>query len=194
MTNKKNKVKYGIRNVYYALGTEDDNGAITYGDPVKWPGARALSLTAQGEITKWPADDVTYWTGSSNDGYDGDLTMARVIDSFHTDVLGEKADDKGVLVEYADVIGKIFALLFEFEGDQKATRHVLYNCTASRPDLSGNTVDGSITPEEESVHITASPRISDKVVKAKTTVDSDEEAYNSWYTKVYEPTFTNAGN
>lgn len=181
-----NKIKYGIQNVHYAVAVDDGTGKLTYGTPVKWPGARAISLSAEGETTKWPADNVTYWQGVSNSGYEGDLTMARVIDSFHTDVLGEVLDTNGALVEYSNIIGKQFALMFQFEGDSKSTRHVLYNCVAGRPDIAGNTVDGSIEPEEETVTITASPRLNDNVVKASLK-DDGSAAYANFFSAVYEP-------
>ena len=34
MPNKKNKVKYGLKNVYYAKATFDDENNVTYGTPV----------------------------------------------------------------------------------------------------------------------------------------------------------------
>ena len=181
-----NKIKYGICNVYYAVAQDNGQGVLTYGTPVKWPGARAISLSAEGDTTKWPADNVTYWQGVSNSGYQGDLTMARIVDSFHTDVLGEVLDTNGALVEYSNIIGKQFALMFQFEGDAKATRHVLYNCVAGRPDIAGNTVDGSIEPEEETISLTASPRLNDNVVKASIK-DDGSAAYANFFAAVYEP-------
>lgn len=187
MPTVENKVKYGIKNVYYALLTETA-GAITYGTPVRWPGARSISLQAQGDEVKWPADDVTYFQTSVNNGYQGTLAMARVIDAFRKDILNETEDTNGVLNEYADRLVKPFALLFEFEGDQNHTRHVLYNCTCTRPDVSGNTIGGDnpIEPEEETVNITASPRIDNAIVKADCSEGS--AAYNGWFTAVYTGT------
>ena len=88
-------------------------------------------------------------------------------------------------MENASVETERFALIFEFAGDQKSPRHVLYNCTATRPSLEGNTTEGTKDPTTETLTISAAP-LADGRVKAKTTAEADETAYNSWYTAVYE--------
>ena len=73
MANKKNKVKFNIRNVHYAKLTIGEDGSITYSTPVAMPGAVSLSLDPNGEPSVFYADGYAYYTISNNQGYDGDL-------------------------------------------------------------------------------------------------------------------------
>ncbi|MFR5860377.1 MAG: major tail protein [Flavonifractor plautii] len=166
-----NKVKFGLKNVHYAVLTVGEDGAATYDTPVPIPGAVNLSLDAAGDTSTFYADNMAYFVTAANDGYSGTLEMAVIPDSFRKDVLGEVEDETDkVLVENSSVEGKNFAFLFEFAGDQKATRHVLYNCTATRPSMSSATTTNTKEPATDSLSLTASP-LANGNVKAKTTSD-----------------------
>ena len=56
-----------------------------------------------GEPSNFYADGYAYYTISNNMGYEGDLELAMVPESFRTDVLKESLDDNSVLVESANV-------------------------------------------------------------------------------------------
>ena len=187
-----NKIKYGLKNVYYAIATIASNGTATYGTPVAFPGAVSLSMDAQGEMTKFYADNVEYWVGNGNSGYEGSLEVARVIDSFKKDILGYIKDAKDVFVEDMNAETVHFALLFQFEGDVKATKHVLYNCVASRPSTSGSTREENISPETETLNLSATSiynaSLDTDIVKAEATGDSDSTTYSGWTSAVYSPT------
>lgn len=187
-----NKIKYGLKNVYYAIGTPNTSGGMTYSTPVAFPGAVSLSLEPQGENTPFYADNIVYWVGNGSTGYQGDFEVARVIDSFKEDVLGMVKDGKDVLVEDMNAQIVHFALLFQFEGDVKATRHIMYNCTCTRAADSGSTKNESIEPQTETLTMAAtsiySAALDTDIVKAEANESSDSSTYESWFTTVYLPT------
>ena len=186
MSNTKNKVKYGLKNVYYAKATFDDDNNVTYGTPVRIPGAVSLSLDNNAEIESWYADDMVYVVLTGAASYEGTLEIALLPDSFLTDILHEELDSNGVLAEVDGAEIESFALLFEFDGDKHKTRHCLYNCVANRPSIESETKEDSAEPATDELDITASA-LANGYVKVKTTADVDTEVYNSWFTKVYTP-------
>lgn len=182
-----NKIKFGLSNVYYAKQTVGDGEAITFAPPKRYPGAVSLSLDAQGEQSKFYADNVAYYVSFANDGYSGTLETALVPDEFAQDVLGEQLDETDkILTENASVEAANFALLFQFEGDQHCIRHVLYNCAASRPQIAGQTTSNTKEPSTTTLNLVASP-MSNGLVKAKTTATTPEAKYNGWFSAVWMP-------
>ena len=187
MGNNNNKVKFNLKNVHYALLTLSDQGVPSFGTPVAVPGAVSLSLDANGEPENFYADGRVYYVINNNMGYDGDLELAMIPESFRTDVLHEELDDNGVLIENSESELEAFALLFEFDGDKKHIRHVLYNCAASRPGTQGKTNEESKEVQTETLTLKATP-LPDGKVKAKTGNSTDTATYNNWYQSVYFPT------
>jgi phi13 family phage major tail protein len=184
-----NKVIFGLKNAHYAPITIDETGNITYGTPVALPGSVELSLEGRGDPTEFYADDMLYYTASNNQGYNGTLTIARLTDQFRQDILGEELETTdSVLLEKQDAKPTDFAFMFEFDGDQKATRHVLYNCSASRPTVGGSTKTDTVEPTTQELTFIASPRQSDRLVKASTSGTTESTVYDAWYSAVYQPT------
>lgn len=198
---KKNKIKFGLKNVHYAVvtETEQEDGTIksTYGAVKKWPGAVNLSLDPSGESSPFYADDITYAMLTSNSGYEGDFESALVPEDVQISVLGQEEVD-GVIVESSSDVQKYIALMFEFAGDAKARRHVLYRCSLTRPSIASQTKEDSTEPVTESVTIKATPRpdvntingVEKNLTKASTGESTTDEVYNSWYKQVWEPTTT----
>lgn len=187
MGKKDNKVKYNLKNAHYALQNEGEDGTITFEAPKAIPGSVSISLDANGDISPFYADGIQYYVSAANNGYEGDTEFALIPDSFRQDVLKEKKDEKGVLHEISDSTDtQKFAFLFEFDGDQKGIRRVLYNCTATRPSIESETKEDSIEPGTETITISNAPLPNGRV-KAQTTVDTDDAVYSGWYKTVYYP-------
>lgn len=183
-----NKIRYGLRNVFYAKITSVSTAGVpTYGTPVAVKGAVNLSLSASGESSDFYADDSVYFHTESNNGYSGTLEMALFNDDFKKDCLGELSNTSGVKFESSEAAPAEFALMFEFQGDANATRHMFYRCTAARPDVTGATKEASVTPQTETVNITAMPRLDNAYVKARVEATATT-VYNNWFTTVYTGT------
>lgn len=185
--NKDNKVKYNIKNAHYAVQKEDEEGTISFETPVPIKGAVSVSFDANGDITPFYADGIQYYVSAANNGYEGDAEFALIPDQFREDILKEQRDEKSVLHEVSETGDtQKFAFLFEFDGDQKAIRRVLYNCTATRPSIESDTKEENVEPGTETITISNSPLPNGRV-KAQTTVDTDKTTYDGWYKAVYYP-------
>ena len=185
-----NKIKYGLSRVYYAKATIDvSTGKATYTTPVAIPGAVSLSMDPSGESNKFYADNVAYATFAANAGYEGELEVAIIPDSFRTDILGEVVDSD-IMVEKSGASATPFALLFQFEGDEDATRHVFYNCTAARPNVGSKTTEESVEVQTETINLTCGAIFNEKldasIVKGKIS-DKTKQTYVDWFNSVHQP-------
>lgn len=194
-----NKVKFGLKNVHYALVTEtvatDGTVTSTYGDLKALAGAVSLSLSSTGSKSVFRADNEDYYVSWGEGGYEGDLEVARVNEDFLKDVLGYTEDDDKILVESSAAFKTVnyFALVFEFDGDQRETKHCLYKCSASRPDIASQTTgeNGNIEPQTETLSLTAVPRSdADKYIHIQTQETTSTAVVEAWYTAVPTPSFT----
>ena len=177
-----NKVKYGLKNVYYALVTILA-GVVSYSPPVALPGGVNLTLDPKGEKTEFYADDAAYFVADKNDGYEGSLEIALVPDSFKKDVLNYAEDANGALFEDANATVNKIALMFEFDGDAKKTRHVLYDVTPSRPAVNGKTTTNTKEPQTDTFDIVAAPASDTGYPKAS--IKYGQTGYSTFFDAVY---------
>lgn len=188
-----NKIHYDLTNVFVAALTIDaETLEVTFGVPKRLPGAISMDLAAQGESVKLRADAMDYYTTTSNNGYAGDLNLAMVPDWFRQEYLGDTLTDTDkVLVENSQAEAKPFAMLYEFLGDAKHRRHVLYNSKASRPNIKGENKDNQKEPDTETLALTCLP-LPDGKVKASTTAETPQAVYDNWTKTVWVKDTTEA--
>lgn len=152
-----NKVDFGLKNGHYAP-VIDDGEKLTYGEFKPLKGSTEISIDPEGDSNDFYADDTKYFTAVSNQGYSGKLTVARLNDEFFRDVFGEKKDETtGLQYDDTQVQPKKIALAFEFDGDIKQTRHVLYYVTCTRPSFGSSTKEDKIEPNTQELEFTAGP-------------------------------------
>jgi phi13 family phage major tail protein len=183
-----NKVVFGLKNVHYSVISEDPTtGGLVYGTPVALKGAVEISLDPRGETSDFYADNILYYTTSTNAGYEASLTVANITREFRVDVLGEELDEtNSVLEENTNNKTRKIAFMFEFDGDIKAVRHCLYNCTVTRPSLTSATKTETAEPQPQELSLIAAPTDAG-LVKRSTTGDTPAAIYDAWYDAVYEP-------
>lgn len=178
-----NRICYGLRNVHYAL-ILSERGVMEYARPSPLPGAVSLSLSSVGELSPlYAAGGQRVGAVHHGSGYDGTLELAVIPDDFRRDVLGEVCED-GLIREIAVPQCRRIALLFEFQGDARAVRHVLYNCAVQPPGIEGVTKQEGVDVKTQTLSIAAMPDCNG-FVKAKTTPTTPRELYEAWYAWVH---------
>ena len=151
-----NKIFYGLSGVHIAPITAMTNGVPTYGAVFALPGAVSWGQNAEGENSTFRADNIDYYTQAGNDGYTGDLVVARVIDEFAQMIYGQLTGANGELIEVVQGEAVAFGMVLQIEGGRPSADH-------------GTTENGSVTPGTETVPVTCKPiavnGIAKKVVK-----------------------------
>jgi len=175
------KVQFGIKNLHYAVMQSDG----TYAAPVAVNGTVSINLTPVGEMTPFYADNILYYQSIGNQGYSGEIEIARVPDAMYSDIFGVTTDGAGIQIEDATVEPKPVALLFEIDGDAAERCYCLYNVTLGRPPVNSSTITDSKTPQTVSISLTAAP-LASGIVLAKTGDNTYDSVKTLWYTLVYE--------
>lgn len=183
-SNDTNKVKYGLRNVHLFEIT-DSGTKLTYGTPVPWRGATELTLDPNGDALEVYADDILYDKEENNQGYTGKLTMLYLQPEIEALLFGNVENADGVVVENADNHGSKVAMAFEFSGDNKHVRHVLYNVSFSRAGDGSATKSDKIDAQTAEFEFSAMPDPYDYKIKGKAAQGSAK--YDKWFTAVYVP-------
>ena len=182
-----NKVVFGLENVHYAIITETqeaDGIKIEYGTPVPVPGAVNFAMDPLSELSDFHADNGVYYTTSNSQGHEGTLEVAKLPERFYKDVFRDIETEDGILVENLNVQPRKVAFLFEFSGDQKATRHCLTYCTVTRPSLNSSTTTDTAEPTTTEMTIKAAKRPTDGIAKFSTGSNTSEVVFENWYKEV----------
>ena len=150
----KNKVEFGISNLYvgtYSVGT---TGTVTMGTPYHQAGAVSFSPEEQSENTKFYADNVVYWSGYNGGTFEGDLEVAKFDDTFKTQFLGYITKSDGGLGVVKNAVKPNVYIAFQVEGDAEARRVIMYNCSLGGITREYSTIEESKEPATETISVT----------------------------------------
>lgn len=172
-----NLVEFGLKNVYFA-----PRDGESFEKPIRMYGAASIQLSPvdSTEEEEFYNGEISYIT--INKGYQGQLNLAVVPEAFSLKCLRNELNTQEVLLEIAGFNPRSFALLFEFDGDKHKTRHVLFHCIASRPEISSETNGEKKSINISTLQLRVLPFGDNRVVKAK--VKEGASTYQSWFDDV----------
>lgn len=145
-------------------------------------GAQQMNLAQQTATQSVAADDdPDFYTMTQNNGYDGTVQVTVLPPEFETQIL---KNTNGI--ENSETKTAEFAMMVEFDGDQKRGRHIFWHCVLTkRPDITGTTKDNNLTVDSDTINIKAVKRKDGGDVKAK--VYENWAVYNTMFTAVPAP-------
>ena len=182
-----NKITFGLRNVHYALATNDGE-SWTFATPKELIGAQEFSTEMVGGTSQVYADDKIFHTLVSNSGAIITLKLTELSDEFKKDIFGYVEDSNKNLIEFTNAEVKTFALGYEIQGDSKARRVWYFLCTATPVGQSTKSKADSIEANSVSLTITARPiEINDKEV-LRVIASKGDTNYENFFKTVTLPT------
>lgn len=175
-----NKVMYGVSNLHVGLYNVSTSGSVTLGTPYALPGTVNITMDAQSEENKFYADNVTYWSGYSDQGYSGTITNALFPDDFKTRFMNYKALQDGGIAQVKGQPNKTVYFMFQSEGDDKARRGIFYNVSLGQITREYATVEDAITPATAALDFTVNGDNKTGIVRAAYT--SGSAVYTTMFT------------
>lgn len=190
-----NKIKFGLKNCKYAIATETFDAetgkwTTTYSAPKGIPGSVSISLSKEVASNIFYADDMAYFKTEQNNGYTGSYEFADVPAYIYEEIFGQTRDKNGLLVESAEDQSKYVALMFEIDGDVKATKYCLFRVSLQKPSIEASTKGENVEPKTASCDLSVLPRLDDSKVLCKADADTTSAAYEAFYNAVPTLDFT----
>ena len=108
--------------------------------------------------------------------------MSEIPEEIEKMIFNTVTTEEGNLAEDANVLPNNVALMFQFEGDVSATKHIFYKVVFARPNVEGETKEESTDPATTSMDITAVPVEKDDHQWVKAKCRKGDTNYESFFT------------
>lgn len=149
-----NIVEFGISDLYIGTYSVGAGGTVTLGTPYHQAGAVSLSVEPQEESNEFYADNVIYWSGYSNNGFSGELEVARFDTDAKKKFFGYRTTaTSGIAQVKTSTKPKVF-IAFETQGDAEARRVIMYNVALGNINREFSTITENKEPVTETCDIT----------------------------------------
>lgn len=187
-------VSIGLRDICYAMLTEDTEDGTTYNAVVKGvAGAINATVSPQSESTKQYADDGINAEVTSLGDVNISIELSSIPDEVQAEWFGHTKNADGVLISNKDDAANHFALGFRSLNHDGSFRHVwVYKVLASLPENVYQTKEGSnVTMQTQKVTLACSPRVSDGKWMARVNSNDDKigpAVIGNWFNAPYELT------
>lgn len=187
-----NKVTFGLSNLYVCTYTVGTGGTVTLGTPYHQRGAVSLNLEAEGDESSFAADNnARYWSHFSDNGFSGTLETAMFDDEFKKQFLGFRETQGGGLGQVKNATKPAVCILFQIEGDETASRCILYNCALGNITKEHSTTEDTIEPTTDSLDFTVTG--DNETGLTKNVFGADSDAYATFFTAPPAPAFASTG-
>lgn len=182
------KINYGLKNVKVAPVKYDSaTKKYTFGTMIDWPGAESMTLPKNGSVNKFYADDSTWYSVETNQGYTGcSLNVYTMPEEIKTKIYKE-IKVAGTLTENSAAVTAECAVFAQFAGDESDKRIVLFRCKFDRADEGSESKQENINPKTFAVPFEVMPRENDGFVKSSARLADAPDIYNNWFTSPFEP-------
>ena len=191
MANTKNKVRFGVSHVVFAVEAD----GVLANEWVDLAGAVQISFTPQNSSNVFYADNMGYYTttGAASDEFS--IELADMTDEAKIALLGYIQDaTSGMLIEPVNAKHATFAMGYQVEGDGNTLRGIKYGCTLNRPTEERNTTTDSTDPDTLTLDGTAMGKeftVGGEKVSVLgaycTDAGTTHTAYDKFYTKPAQP-------
>ena len=141
-----NKVLFGVSNLHIGEYSVSTTGVVTLGTPYAVPGTVNIAMDPSSDLEEFYADNVVYWAGYSDNGYEGNIENALFQDDFKVRFLNyQNVPGGGVAQIKGKTVPKVY-MMFQSEGDAEARRGIFYNVALGMISREYATTEDSTTP------------------------------------------------
>lgn len=186
-----NKVEFGLSNLVFGTYEETSSG-VTMGTPMPVPGAVSLTLEKQEEESTFYADNLKFWSSYMDQGFTGEIEVARFSEEFKKTFLGYKELSDGGISKPKNAVKPNVYFAFQGEGDVEARRVICYNVTLGDAEREYKTTEASIEPVTEKIKITVIGMNKEPFL-AKSIYKPSDSGYNTLLTSPTAPSLKTSG-